>query len=269
MLPILFEFGSVKIYSFGVFLFLALFVGLYWWWKMGRDEHYEEIELFDGYFLTLTMFFVTARVAYVWMHPEIQTWYRAFALLAYPGFYVEVGFFLATLYLVWFARMRQWEVWKILDMTSVASAVILAVSAIGALLNGSNPGVESAWGLVYAGETVRRMPVDLWTLIWSILTFGIVSRVRKQFRFFAWYKGEASVARDGLTFLVFWVMAGIYFLVTGLVDDIGWKIGPVPVVMLFGLGLSLAGGIWIYLRSGKNRGSDLLQWVGHIGKRRS
>jgi len=33
----------------GVVMALGVFVALYFWWKMGRDEHLDEIELFDSY----------------------------------------------------------------------------------------------------------------------------------------------------------------------------------------------------------------------------
>lgn len=268
MLPVLLSIGPVKIYAYGVFLFLALFVGLYWWWKMGRDEHYEEIELFDGYFTALLVFFVGARAAYVVWHPEIQTWYRAFAFLAYPGFYVGIGIALAVLYLAVYARMQQWDIWKVMDMTSVALAVILMIGSIGTVLNGSNPGLMSDWGVVYVGETVKRIPVDAWTFVWSLVTFGIVSRVRKQFRFFAWYKRDASVAKDGLSFLTFLFLGGIYMVLAGLLDDVKWKIGVVPGVSLVGAVVLLLAATSVYMRSGKDRGEDLLQWVSQIGKRR-
>jgi Prolipoprotein diacylglyceryltransferase len=218
MLPILLSVGPIKIYSYGVFLALGLFVGLYFWWKMGRDEHLDEIELFDGYFLSLIVFFVTSRIAYVIAHPDLQTWYRAIALLAYPGMLVSTGIVFVMLYLYLYARMREWESFKIMDMASVVLSSVILIGSIGAILNGSNPGVASPWGVVN---------VDIWTFIWGLATFGIVSRVRKQFRFYAWYKGEASVARDGLAIFCFCPpVRGIY--------DSAWICGRYYVANLGG-----------------------------------
>ena len=268
MLPILISLGPIKIYSYGVFLLIALFVGLYWWWKMGRDEHWEEIELFDGYFLSLLVFFVSARGAYVLFHPMVQTWYRALAFLAYPGLTASIGIIASFLYLLMYARARNWEVWKVLDVVAVTLSVIVSICAIGAMLNGSNPGLESSWGIVHPGDTVRRFPVDLWTFLWGILTFGLVSRVRKQFRFFSWYKGDSNVAKDGLACLFFGLMSGIYLIIAGLVDDISWRIWVIPTMSLFGLGIVLSVALFIYLRSGRGRTSNLLQWVSRLGKGR-
>jgi len=268
MLPILLSLGPIKIYSYGVFLLLALFVGLYFWWKMGRDEHWEEIELFDGYFLSLLVFFVSSRVVYVLLHPDIQTWYRVFAVLAYPGLSIMAGLVFSTMYLILYGRMRNWEVWKLLDVTAVVLAVVLLIGSIGAILNGSNPGIESSFGLLYPGETVKRLPVDVWSFVWSLVTFGVVSRVRKQFRFFSWYKGDSSVARDGLAFLAFLFLAGIYLTLLGLIDEIAWRIWVLPGVSVFGVGLALYIASWIYTRSGKSRRVDLLQWVSKLRRGR-
>jgi len=42
----------------GVMLALAFLAGLYWWWKMGRVEHWAEISLLDAYFLATMPFWV-------------------------------------------------------------------------------------------------------------------------------------------------------------------------------------------------------------------
>lgn len=268
MLPILLSIGPIKIYSYGVFLAIALFIGLYFWWKMGRDEHFDETELFDGFFLSLLSFFLGGRLAYVLLHADLHTWYRSVAFLAYPGLSVSAGIVLAVIYMVLYARAKGWETSRVLDVVAVTLAGIIMIGSIGALLNGTNPGIVSNMGMVFPGDSDKRLSVDFWTLLWGIFTFGVVSRVRKQFRFFAWYKGEASTAKEGLAFLFLLLLTGFYLMVAGLIDDVRFKIWVIPGITLLGFLLVLASGAIIYFRSGRARQVDLLQWVSQLRKRR-
>jgi len=236
MLPILLNFGPIKIYSYGLFLALGLFISLYWWWKMGRDEHFDEIELFDGFFLSVIVFFVISRVGYTIMNlGELGTWVRAFALHAYPGLDVVSGLLAVMIFMFFFSRSKGWDAWKVADAFVVALSMALLVGSLGGFLNGSIPGKEVSWGLMYPGESTPRIPADIWVLIWSIITFATTSRVRKNFRFYAWYKGESSMAQEGLASLVFGILAGIYFIVYSIIVDSSWLLfGKIPVETVVG-----------------------------------
>jgi len=247
MLPILLSLGPVKIYSYGLFLFIGLFVALYFWWKMGRDEHFDEILLFDAFFLSLMTFFVTGRIGYVLMHMDkVGTLYRSLAVLSFPGIDSVIGLFCALIFIVLFAKSNDYDPWKVTDAYVVALAFALIFGGIAGLLNGSNPGIPASWGVMYPGQTQNVIPVDLFTLLWAMVTFGVVSRVRKNFRFYAWYKGEASVAQEGLASLVFGIAAGIYLIVSALISRNSYFtiLRVVPLELVLGVVL---GGVCIYL----------------------
>lgn len=253
MLPILLKLGPLTIYSYGLFLFLGLFAGLYWWWKIGRDEHWEETTLFDIYFAALLAFLVLGRVVYVIQNPPLQTLSMAMSLLSHPGYNVWAGLIGVGSVVAMFVRKHEWDGWKVADAAVVVLSTIIVIASVGALLNGSTPGlVSSVLGYIHPGDTVPRIPVDGWTFIWSLGLFATVSRVRKNFRFYAWYKGEASVAKEGLTVLMGGLLLGFYLLVYGLITE-GIRVWVVPgssligvVIMLFSVGM-------IYWRSGKHR----------------
>lgn len=252
MLPILLSVGPIKIYSYGLFLAVGLFLALYFWWKMGRDEHFDEIALFDGYFLSLIIFLLAGRAAYVMMHSaDFGSIYRTLALLAFPGINGVVGIVAAIIFIILFARAHDWDEWKVADAMVVSLAIALIFGSMGGLMNGSNPGMEVSWGLKYAGQEVARAPLDVLMLLWSILTFGIVSRVRKNFRFYTWYKGESSTAQEGLASLVFLGLAGLYYLVAPWLDQDVWRVGFAPVQAIMGLGMMIVSGFLIYKRVGR------------------
>jgi len=85
MLPVLLQIGPVKIYAMGVMLAVGMVLSLYWWWKMGRDEHWEEIALFDTFFLAVLAFFVLGRIGYVISIADPMNFVEKLALLARQG----------------------------------------------------------------------------------------------------------------------------------------------------------------------------------------
>lgn len=251
MLPVLLSLGPVKIYSMGVLLAVGLFLGLFYWWKLGRDEHLEEESLFDSYFLGLAAFAVIGRAGYVvWHATDLLTWYRVIAFLTYPGIAYALGIAASIVVIVAFARNKTWDIWKILDIYAVALSLVLVFGTLGAFLNGSNPGKELGWGLVFPGVSGRHFPVDLWGFVWFVISFGICMRVRRNFRFYSWYKRDASVAKDGLAALIFLGMCGGYYLVKGLVDD-GIRWGVMPIESAVGIIILMLSIISIMNRAGR------------------
>lgn len=250
MLPVLVSLGPVKIYSMGVALTLGLFLGLFYWWKLGRDEHWDEIGLFDGFFLGLIAFFIFGRLGYVALHFEdLGTVYRLIAFLVYPGISYAAGIAGSLAALISFGRSKEWDMWKLLDIAAVVLPLILFFGFAGSLLNGSNPGRAMPFGLIFPGVEGRRFPVDIWGMIWSLITFGVAVRVRKNFRFYGWYKGTSSVAKDGLAAIVTLGLSGFYALVAGFLDD-GFFWYWLPVMSVVGLGALVISGISIYRRVG-------------------
>ncbi len=258
MLPILLKLGPITIYSYGIFLTLGLFTGLYWFWKMGRDEHWDETWIFDAYFVSVAMYLLFGRVGYVLLNPELHNLTNALSLLSHPGISTTAGVLASLITIILFARRAELELWKVLDAWTVVVSIVFVIGSVGAILNGSMPGVQSSMlGYIHPGDTVPRLSGDLWTFVWSLISFGVVSRVRKNFRFYSWYKGEASVAKDGLAAHVMVTMTGLYATVSGLILE-GQRIWVIPRLSMIGLGLIMISILAIYYRSGKNRGENLL-----------
>lgn len=252
MLPIILSIGPVKIYAYGLFLVIGLFLGLYFWWKMGRDEHFDEIALFDGFFLSLLIFFLVGRVGYVLAHlDQFESWGRALAVLAYPGVSGSIGLLAVVIFMYFFAKAHDWQVWKVGDCVAVSLSVILVFVNLGGVLNGSNPGLPASWGIFYPGSQQAMIPLDILMFVWALLSFGIVSRVRKNFRFYSWYKGEASTAQEGLASLVFVFLVGVYYMIIPWMTPDIWRVGVLPVQFLGGVGLAISSGWIVYNRVGK------------------
>gem|GEM_PF-279210 len=252
MLPTLVEIGSFRIYSYGVFFFLGFIVGLFWWWRMGRDEHLEDRDIFDVAFLMLFAYFVVGRIGYASRYwKEAVTFSSALGLLVYPGLLHWAGVIAAGVVYYFFALSRGWQKMRILDALVVALSLLMSIVQVGSFLNGSNPGLPVSWGVEYPGSFERVVPVDVLGIAGFFLLFLVVTRVRKNFRFYAWYKSEKNAARDGLASLVFVGFIGIYYFVRSFVDDNLAMIWGQPVMRVVGVGVVLASIVLIYVFSGR------------------
>ncbi len=110
MLPILLTIGSIKIYTFGVFLVLAFFWGTFFLWRLIRLTAYKEEEIFDGLFLSLFSAIFFSRLFYVIANfSEFGFNPLKFILInGYPGFSLN-GVFLGGIifsYLYFFFKKK-------------------------------------------------------------------------------------------------------------------------------------------------------------------
>ncbi|TXH06918.1 MAG: hypothetical protein E6R05_00990 [Candidatus Moraniibacteriota bacterium] len=174
-------------------------------------------------------------------------------MLAHPGISAVSGVIATLLVILFLSRRANIDFWKVIDSWAVVLTIVMVIASVGAILNGSMPGIESSsFGYVHPGDNVPRLSGDLWTFIWSLFTFGIVSKVRKNFRFYSWYKGEASVARDGLAGLVLLGLSGLYASILGFILD-GVRIWLIPRTTIIGIIILLSSLMMIYFRSGKSK----------------
>lgn len=230
------------IYVYGVIMFVGVLLSLYYWWVMGREEHWDETALFDSFFLSLFAYLIVGRLGYVALHASaLNTPYRVLALLSYPGINVVAGALAVCLSIVLLARERGWQVWKALDALAVSSSLVGVFGMVAYALN-SRPG----WG-----ETI-------WSVFIAVVTFVCSARVRKNFRFYAWYKHDASVARDGLSMLTMVGMVGVYCLGIPWLRPPALTLWIIPLEFLVGVGLVLLSGYLTLTFSGRQL--DLLQW---------
>jgi len=219
------------LYSYGVILALGLLLGLYYFWKKGREEHWNETSLFDAFFLSLLLYWVVGRIVFVILHREsFDSVWTAFALVTHPGIHATSGVLAGIAGLLLTARNRAWEYWRALDLAAPTLALIMIGGALSEVIFGERP----LWWRVTA-------------LVLAVISFLFVAKVRSEFRFYRWYKGEQSVARDGLASLFYLVMMGLYGVVSGVLFTIDYTriiVGSLGVV------LGLCG---IILRRGKKR----------------
>jgi prolipoprotein diacylglyceryltransferase len=256
MLPVLVAIGPLKLYSYGLALFIAFFAGMYVIWKKGREAHFEEDELFDAVMIIILIALFLARIVYGLFRLDIYGFnvWNWVNVVGAPGFHMfgaMVGFGLAT---VWQAKRRKWDVYSLFDVLVIGLALAQAIMAVGAFLNGSGYGLptEGFLGVRFAGLYERRLPVQLFDMVVYGSLFTFLWWVEKEYRTFAWYRGTKSQANSGFLTAAYMIGSGFFGFFFSFLRPVVWQIGPVRMELLLFLALFVGGLFVLYWRSGMN-----------------
>ena len=122
MYPTLFTIGPVAIQTAGIFSVLAFILTGFIFWKKGREEHFDEVEIFDGFILSTIFSFILARAFYIVLNFEkfgfnAVKWLDVFIN---PGLQPFIFLWTGALFLYYFAKRKKWNQLMILDFWSMA-----------------------------------------------------------------------------------------------------------------------------------------------------
>lgn len=219
----------LQLYSYGVMLALGLISSLYYFWKMGKDEHLEEISLFDAYFLATAGYFLVGRGIYAYFVAKL-TLLQGIAILAFPGMEMIAGILGAIGMMSMVIWAKNWDYWKIMDISAVALTIVTIFGSLGNLIKSISI-------------------VEIFTLISTVIMFALTYQVRKNFRFYAWYKNTRGTAAEGLAAWIYVLLCGIYLAVRSLLFA-----GEKLPMLVGGISLIILGIMVIYVKSGRKVG---------------
>lgn len=260
MYPVLFSLGPIIISTYGVFLVIAFLVGAFVVWKKGREEHFEEEDLFDATLLSTFWGLVGARVVYVALHLTdfgINP-VRILGLTRFPG----LSFFGALLggvaALALYARAKKWDTFETLDLFVLGVTSGQIVGLLGAFLNGTGYGIRTAlpWGISFPGVEGTRHPTQLYMAFLLVFVFVLLRKIFAAYRTFEWYKGNAVTAVSGLAFfsyLVLWGMVGFLGALFTPGKIYWWGL---PLQAWGAAAMILVGVSGVYIRSGRRFKAD-------------
>lgn len=219
------------LYGYGSILTLGLLAGIYYFWRLGREEHLDEISLFDTYFLSLFGYYISGRIGYYLLNTEtLDSITKILAIIAYPGLNQLSGLIGASAVFVSLTFYKQWNTWKLADMASVSLALTLVFGMVAHLVTDFSRWITSTAAV-----------------IWAVATYILVRSVKKNFRFYEWYKQGSSMAKDGLAAMMFVASGGVYLII----ETIILKMHYVQIVV--GIAMILTSGYGIIYRAGKRK----------------
>ena len=245
MYPILLRIGSWELRSYGVFVAIALLIGLWWSTREGERRGFSRGVITDFAAATMIAGFIGARLYYV-LFSEPQA-YRAhpweiFAVW-HGGLAMHGGLLAGLMFAVWYVRRHRLSFLRLGDVVAPGLILGQTVGQIACLLNGDTYGKPTTlpWALTFTDQHalaplgVPLHPIQIYELLAYAVVFGIVYRVAR-----------AHVA-DGTTLATYAIAYGVARFGMEFFRGDPPMLGDVVVPQLVSAGFVLAGlvGLWL------------------------
>lgn len=201
MFPLLLSVGSVYLKTVYLFFALAVFVGGMVFWKKGKEEHYDEFLLLDGYLQAGFVGVIGAKIGFWLLLAAKANWYPESwgALLQTSGFLGVSGIVAGSWWIVRFSKKQKWDAFELLDYWTVSLVASVSILWVGFLFDGTGYGNPTSvpWGMTFAGVFEKHHPVQLYAAVLYMVLWWILSKLEYVYRTFEWYKSRKKSAQTG------------------------------------------------------------------------
>lgn len=189
MRPVIFSFGPLTVYSYGLMVALAILLGIFWVGNRAKKEGLADFDQITDLAIHILLGgIIGARIVYVltdlpqYLRDPFSVFYLTSGGLSFYGG-VLGAFALGYRY----ARRAGLPIWKLADVIALYIPLGYSVARIGCFLRGCCYGVPShlPWALACAAEDdLPRHPTQIYAIIANLLIFLILRRYRKH-RYFS------------------------------------------------------------------------------------
>lgn len=239
MFPTLFTIGSISISTAAVVLILGFFVSGFAFWRRGKEEHYGEVALFDGFVLSFLVGTLIARLGFIFVHFDrfgfnIGQWFDLVGNSGTIDLFFLIG---AVTFFLWYAKRHKWDAYEVLDFWTIGISFWFIFVSLADFFSGSSLGkfTELPWGIAFPGTIQPSHPVQLYGVLFFLGLYWYLSWAESRYRTFDWYRLGRKAAQTGFLLSNFLIFYGFFSLVMLLVR--------LPVVVLGGVAFDG----WIYL----------------------
>lgn len=258
MFPTLFCAGPFCLRSLSVFLVLAFLLTGYIFFRKVRDEHYLEMEAFDGFLLSVVVGFVVGRLAYVALNFEqfgFSIW-KWFDIISMPGVVGWVSIVAAGYYLYRYSKRFTDDPFELVDIWCISVAAGLSLVWLGLFLDGASMGNATTLpiGLKFPGQLDGRLPVQLVVSLFFLLLALYLNWVEFRYRTYAWYRSGKKSAQSGFLVAVSIISCSLIWVALSFLRPAQMVVAGIPIDTGVALTGVFIGTILLYLRSGRKIG---------------
>lgn len=183
MKPILFSFGRVNIYSWGVAFSVAFLVALWLATRAARRRGLSEDRIFDLVIIAAVAGLLGARAVYV----AIEWSYYASDIVGMLSFWEGglsfYGGLIGALLAGWiYCRATGFSFWQAADALAAPLALAYAIVRIGCFFNGCCYGHETTLpiGVHFPGLEGARHPTQLYSSLAGLVIFALLKRAERR-----------------------------------------------------------------------------------------
>lgn len=174
MHPVLFQFGPLKVYAYGLSVALGFIVSTYLARQEARRQKIEPEKIVNLALGLIISGIIGARILYVVQNLPFFLDHPGQILMLHKGglsFYG--GFFFAIVFAIIFLRKQGLGILSTFDLVSPYLALAQAIGRIGCFLNGCCYGKPTTLnlGVYFPGEHVARHPVQIYSSFGLLLIF--------------------------------------------------------------------------------------------------
>lgn len=222
MYPILLNLGFFKLKSLTVLAILALFFSGFMFWRKGKEEHYDLMDLFDAFIVSGIFGVVVGRLAFVlfnWTSFQ-QDFGAIINIIKVPGNEPLLALAGAAFYLSRLAKKHKWDAYELLDFWVTAVSLGMVFVYLGFFLAGTYAGqlTNLPWGIVMPGTFEKSHPVQLYFVAFFLFLFNYLRRVEYRYRTFEWYRFGKKTAQSGFLLSMFLIFSAAFYLLMTLVS---------------------------------------------------
>ncbi|MEZ7821260.1 MAG: prolipoprotein diacylglyceryl transferase [Patescibacteria group bacterium] len=189
---VLFDFGIIKIYWYGLFIFIALLVSFFTYYLLSKKQNVEKKYIFDSFFWSVLFGLIGARLFYVlyyfsyYLKNPVEIFFVWDGGLAILGGFVS-GFIALFIY----CKIKKIDILKTLNTVSVALIIGQIIGRIGNYFNQELFGLPTNFFLKipislenrpvgYEGYTFF-MPLFLYEILFNLIILFILFLYYKRF----------------------------------------------------------------------------------------
>ncbi len=255
MFPVLFAWGPLQLRTITLFIIMSILATAFLFWRKGREEHYQEEDVFDVFLWSSFWGFIWARIGYIILQfPHFGLsplkWIDVFGE---PGVSLTVGLVAASVFMYRSAHGRKWDAFEILDFWSIALTNGLAWLALGWWFDGVAFGTATnlPWGMVFPGVFERHHPNQLYLVLLYVLLFIYLSKVEYRYRMFSWYRGGKNTAQTGFLVSLFLIIVSVFYLGLSFITPSTWTLSFLRLDQVVAVAGLISGAVLLYQRSGR------------------
>ena len=180
---ILFNLGSLNVYSWGLFFAIAFLVAFFLILKEARKKKIETIHIYNiGFFALLgaiigsRLFYVIENLGYYIGKPLEMLFFWQGGMTSYGG--LILGFIFVWIYI---ERHPDLKFLQILDISAPYIALAFAIGRIGCFLNWDDFGIVSTlpWAIKTAND-IPRHPTQIYLIIADLIIFFILMKLKNR-----------------------------------------------------------------------------------------